>query len=233
MIRISEETWKEIFQREKEELYSKIQTEFWRGMLWEVLKEHTIQTDFFLVSQDVDFPEVVAYLKNTISSICEKYRLEFLVTESSYRTEIKVRLHNYGILKNMHDELSIVISKDDITMRMLPHSPMINVHLLEDYQLVGRIVEALCDKLFEEKLEAFVDYLETYKIIEESCKGLNIKSIEIAKNSIKTIYEASDEKFKSITQKALYSILVYKGKRYRILHGEFLADPNVLISKLQ
>ena len=233
MIRITEQSLKEFFQREKEDLYSKVQTEFWRDMLWDVLQEHTFQTDFFLVRQDIDFKEAVEYLKNLVSNICQKYRLEFFVYDSFGKTEIRVWFHNYGILKNMHDELSLEICGDDITMRMLPHSPLVKIQPLEDYQFIGQLFQSLCEKLFGERLEDFVEYLESFKRIEECSKDLTPKSIEIAKNSIRTIYEASDEKFKNIAQKILYSSMLYKGERFRILHKEFLADPNILLKKLR
>lgn len=229
----TENLLKSMFQCEQAELFSKAQTEFWRDMLWEVLKDYTFRSDFYLVRQDFEYREVVEYLKNLISDACQKYGLGYFVTESSYRAEVKMRFHNYGILKTMYDELSIVICKDVITMRMLPHSPLIKVYPLEDYQLVGKLAQLLCEKIFVEKLEDFVAYLETFKKIEDCSKGMNFKSVEIAKTSIKTIYEASDEKFKNITQKNLYSSMFFKGKRFQILHRDFLADPNVLISQLK
>ena len=218
---------------EQKELYSKVQTEFWQGLFWDILRDHTFQTDFFLVRLDVDYSEVVKYLQNIVKTTCQKYGLGFVANGNSYRTEIKVRFHNYGISKTMFDELSIVICKEDITLRMLPHSPLLKMYALDDYQLVGKVFQSLCDKLFGEKLEYFVAYLETFKKIEESGKDLTQKSIEIAQTSIRTIYQATDEKFKSITQRYLYSSMLYKGKTLRILHRDFLADPNVLTSQLK
>ena len=218
---------------EQKELYSKVQTEFWQGLFWDLLNEHTFQTDFFLVRQDVDYQEVVQYLQDVVKNICQKYGLGMAQTESSHRAEIKMRFHNYGISRTMYEELSIMICKDDITMRMLPHSPLLKMYSLEDYQLVGKILQILCDKLFGEKLEDFVAYLETFKKIEESGKGLTSKTIEIAKSSIKIIYQATDEKFKTIAQRNLYSSMLYKGKTVRILHRDFLANPEVLLSQLK
>jgi len=218
---------------EQTDLYSKIQTEFWQALFRDILKEHTFQADFFLVRRDVDFTEVVLYLQNLIKDECQKFKLELGESNRTNRTELKVRLHNYGILKTMYDELSIVICKEDITMRMLPHSPLIKMYSLDDYQLVGKVFQSLCEKVFGDKLEDYVAYLENLRRVEKSGKKLTFKTIEIAKNSIKTIYQATDEKFKSIKQWNIYSSMVYKGKTVSVLHSDFLENPGVLISQLK
>jgi hypothetical protein len=218
---------------EQKVLYSKIQTEFWQALFRDILQEHTFQADFFLVRQDVDFTEVVLYLQNLIKDECRKFKLELGESNRMNRTELKVRFHNYGILKTMYDELSIVICKEDITMRMLPHSPLIKMYSLDDYQLVGKVFQSLCEKVFGDKLEDYVTYLENLRRVEKSGKKLTFKTIEIAKNSIKTIYQATDEKFKSIKQWNIYSSMVYKGKTVSVLHNDFLENPGVLISQLK
>ncbi len=218
---------------EQTDLYSKIQTEFWQALFRDILQEHIFQADFFLVRQDVDFTEVVLYLQNLIKDECQKFKLELGESNRPNRTELKVRFHNYGILKTMYDELSIVICKEDITMRMLPHSPLIKMYSLDDYQLVGKVFQSLCEKVFGDKLEDYVTYLENLRRVEKSGKKLTFKTIEIAKNSIKTIYQATDEKFKSIKQWNIYSSMVYKGKTVSVLHNDFLENPGVLISQLK
>ncbi len=218
---------------EQKVLYSKIQTEFWQALFRDILQEHTFQADFFLVRQDVDFTEVVLYLQNLIKDECQKFKLELGESNRPNRTELKVRFHNYGILKTMYDELSIVICKEDITMRMLPHSPLIKMYSLDTYQLVGKVFQSLCEKVFGDKLEDYVTYLENLRRVEKSGKKLTFKTIEIAKNSIKTIYQATDEKFKSIKQWNIYSSMVYKGKTVSVLHNDFLENPGVLISQLK
>ena len=218
---------------EQTDLYSKIQTELWQALFRDILKEHTFQADFFLVRQDVDFTEVVLYLQNLIKDECQKFKLELGESNRMNRTELKVRFHNYGILKTMYDELSIVICKEDITMRMLPHSPLIKMYSLDDYQLVGKVFQSLCEKVFGDKLEDYVTYLENLRRVEKSGKKLTFKTIEIAKNSIRTIYQATDEKFKSIKQWNIYSSMVYKGKTVSVLHSDFLENPGVLLSQLK
>lgn len=72
---------------------------------------------------------------------------------------------------------------------------------------------------------------EDYKKIEASSKGLTTKTIEIAQNSIRTLYEASAQKNRSLVQRNLYSAMVINGKNVRIYHRDFLDDPKVLMNE--
>ena len=217
---------------EQKVLYSKIQTEFWQALFRDILQEHTFQADFFLVRDNLEMDEVVEYLRNEIGEATKKYGLGFTETEHPYRVELKVRFHNYGYVQSF-DELSVVICKNDITMRMLPHSPMLKLFTLDEFKIVGNIVTDLCNTLFNDKLELFVGLQESYKRVEESIKGLTSKTIEIAQNSIRSVYDATDEKFKNLVQRNLYSSLRYNGKTIRILHKEFLENPAVLMEELK
>lgn len=217
---------------EERELFTLVHSEFWHGIIWDLLKKHSLQADFFLVRDNLEMDEVVEYLRNEIGEVCKKYGLGFIETEHPYRVELKVRFHNYGYVQSF-DELSVVICKNDITMRMLPHSPMLKLFTLDEFKIVGNIVTDLCNTLFNDKLELFVGLLEQYKRVEESIKGLTSKTIEIAQNSIRSVYDATDEKFKNLVQRNLYSSLRYKGKTIRILHKEFLENPAVLMEELK
>ena len=217
---------------EKKELFALVHSEFWHGIIWDLLKEHSLQADFFLVRENLEMEEVVEYLRNEIGEVTKKYGLGFTETTHPYRTELKIRFHNYGYVQSF-DELSVVICKNDITMRMLPHSPMLKLFSLDEFKIVGNIVTDLCNKLFNDKLELFVGLLESYKRIEESPRGLTSKTIEIAQNSIRSVYDATDEKFKNLVQRDLYSSLRYKGKTIRILHKEFLENPEVLLREIR
>ena len=230
---ISNKNFKEMLHREQIELFEKAQRDFWRTLFWSLLKEHTFQTDFFLVNQDLDYGEVTLYLQSLIQKICQKYGLRFFVNNNPYRTEIKLRIHNCGVSKTLYDELTIVITQKEIIFKMLPHSPLLNMYNLADYQRVGTVIESLCKKLFEEKPQDFVVYLEALKNIKESIKNLTPKAIEIAQNSIKAIYMTTDEKFKTITQKNIYSSMFYKGKTISVFHKDFMKNPSVLISQLK
>ena len=217
---------------EKTELFALVHSEFWHGIIWDLLKKHSLQADFFLVRDNLEMDEVVEYLRNEIGEATKKYGLGFTETEHPYRVELKVRFHNYGYYQSF-DELSVVICKNDITMRMLPHSPMLKLFTLDEFKIVGNIVTDLCNSLFNDKLELFVGLQESYKRVEESIKGLTSKTIEIAQNSIRSVYDATDEKFKNLVQRNLYSSLRYNGKTIRILHKEFLENPAVLMEELK
>ena len=82
------------------------------------------------------------------------------------------------------------------------------------------------------KKEKFSELRENYKKIKASSDGLTAKTIEIAQNSIRTLYEKSGEKHMNLVQRELYSSLLYKGRMIRIFHKDFLKDPNVLIKEL-
>ena len=217
---------------EKTELFALVHSEFWHRIIWDLLKKHSLQADFFLVRDNLEMDEVVEYLRNEIGEATKKYGLGFTETEHPYRVELKVRFHNYGYYQSF-DELSVVICKNDITMRMLPHSPMLKLFTLDEFKIVGNIVTDLCNSLFNDKLELFVGLQESYKRVEESIKGLTSKTIEIAQNSIRSVYDATDEKFKNLVQRNLYSSLRYNGKTIRILHKEFLENPAVLMEELK
>ncbi|MBR5032445.1 MAG: hypothetical protein IKX70_02095 [Treponema sp.] len=233
MIKLSVIPLEEKLKSEQRELFTHVQTEFWQGLFWKLLKDHTYQIDFFLVQQYVDMAEAVAHLKVLMCNLAMKYGLGFVESGSIYRMELNLRFHNYGIVSSMYDEVSIVICKDDISMRMLPHSPMLKIFSIDEYQLVGKLLQILCGQVFGERLEDFVKYLESYKRIETSTEGLTPKTIEIAQNSIRCIYEATDEKCKNLVQRNLYSSMRYRGRTFRVLHREFLQDPNVLLKELK
>jgi hypothetical protein len=219
--------------KEQEELFSLVQTEFWQRLYRNILQEHTYQSDFFLVRENVDKAEAVTYLRNLLNDLSQKYSLSVTEAGGYHRNEFILKLHNYGIISSKSDEVSIVVCLNDITIRMLPHSPLLKIFSIDEFQLAGKILQVLCESIFGDRLEEYVDYLNEYKHIEGCIKGLTPKTIEIVQNSIRCIYEATDEKFKNLIQHNIYSYLRYKGKMIRILHSDFMKDPNVLLKKLK
>ena len=81
---------------------------------------------------------------------------------------------------------------------MLPHNPLLKLFWLEEYGLVEIIVKDLCEQLFNERKEQFSTLHKNYKKIQASSMGLTLKTIEIAQNSIKTLYESSGEKNRNL-----------------------------------
>lgn len=125
----------------------------------------------------------------------------------------------------------MIVCINDITMRILPHSPLLKLFWLEEYRLVENILTGLCDELYNRQKQKFNKLQEEYKKIESSSNGLTTKTIEIAQNSIRTLYEASTQKNRSLVQRNLYSSMIINGKNVRIYHKDFLDDPKVLMNE--
>ena len=220
-------------EREQTELFTRMQTEFWQTLFCDLLKKHSFQNDFILVSANLTNGHVVEHLRKVVSELSEKYELSFTETNHPTRTEFKLRFCYYGYKKKMFDELSVFVCINDITMRILPHSPLLKLFWLEEYQLVENIIKEMCLQLFENQKEKFQELRENYKEISASAEGLTAKTIEIAQNTIRTLYEASGEKNRNIVQRKLYSSLLYKGRMIRIFHRDFLKDPSVFLKELK
>lgn len=221
--------------REQKELFAHIQTEFWQALFCDILKKHTYQNDFYLVEKDLTLERVIGHMRETFYDLCHVYGFELVSTSHPYKTELKLLFdyYDYNNQKRSIDELSIIICQKDITMRMLPHNPLLKLFWLEEYGLVEIIVKALCEQLFNERKEQFSTLHKNYKKIQSSSNGLTLKTIEIAQNSIKTLYESSGEKNRNLVQRNLYSSLLYKGRMIRIFHKDFLENPNVLLKEFE
>ena len=222
-------------EREQTELFGRLQSEFWQGLFCDILKKHTYQNDFYFVEHNLTTEKVVGSLKGVINDICHTYGLDCEVTSHPYRTELKLKIdyYDYRNRKFSMDELSIIVCQKDITMRILPHKPLLKLFWLEEYVLVENIVKEMCQQLFENQKEKFLELRENYKEISASAEGLTAKTIEIAQNTIRTLYEASDEKHRNLVQRKLYSSLLYKGRMIRIFHRDFLNDPGILARELK
>ena len=222
-------------EREQTELFGRLQLEFWQGLFCDILKKHTYQNDFYFVEHNLTKEKVVGSLKGVLNDICHTYGLDCEVTSHPYRTELKLKIdyYDYRNRKSTMDELSIIVCQKDITMRILPHKPLLKLFWLEEYVLVENIIKEMCLQLFENQKEKFQELRENYKEISASAEGLTAKTIEIAQNTIRTLYEASGEKHRNLVQRNLYSSLLYKGRMIRIFHSEFLKDPNVLLKELK
>ncbi len=218
-------------EREQRDLFTRMQTEFWQTLFCDLLKKHSFQNDFFLVNANLTNADVVEHLRKVGSELSEKYDLSFTETSHPTRTEFKLRFCYYGYKKKMFDELSVFVCINDITMRILPNSPLLKLFWLEEYRLVENILTGLCDELYNRQKQKFNKLQEDYKKIESSSNGLTTKTIEIAQNSIRTLYEASTQKNRSLVQRNLYSSMIINGKNVRIYHKDFLDDPKVLMNE--
>ena len=218
-------------EREQRDLFTRMQTEFWQTLFCDLLKKHSFQNDFFLVNANLTNEDVVKHFRKVVSELTAKYDLSFTETSHPTRTEFKLRFCYYGNKKKMSDELSVIVCIKDITIRILPHNPLLKLFWLEEYRLVENILTGMCDELYNLQKQKFNKLQEDYKKIESSSKGLTTKTIEIAQNSIRTLYEASAQKNRSLVQRNLYSAMIINGQNVRIYHKDFLDDPKVLMNE--
>lgn len=218
-------------EREQRDLFTRMQTEFWQTLFCDLLKKHSFQNDFFLVNANLTNEDVVNHFRKVVSELTVKYDLSFTETSHPTRTEFKLRFCYYGNKKKMSDELSVIVCIKDITIRILPHNPLLKLFWLEEYRLVENILTGMCDELYNLQKQKFNKLQEDYKKIESSSKGLTTKTIEIAQNSIRTLYEASAQKNRSLVQRNLYSAMIINGQNVRIYHKDFLDDPKVLMNE--
>lgn len=218
-------------EREQRDLFTRMQTEFWQTLFCDLLKKHSFQNDFFLVNANLTNEDVVKHFRKVVSELTAKYDLSFTETSHPTRTEFKLRFCYYGYKKKLFDELSVIVCIKDITMRILPHNPLLKLFWLEEYRLVENILTGMCDELYNLQKQKFNKLQNDYKKIESSSKGLTTKTIEIAQNSIRTLYEASAQKNRSLVQRNLYSAMIINGKNVRIYHKDFLDDPKVLMNE--
>lgn len=218
-------------EREQRDLFTRMQTEFWQTLFCDLLKKHSFQNDFFLVNANLTNEDVVKHFRKVVSELTAKYDLSFTETSHPTRTEFKLRFCYYGYKKKLFDELSVIVCIKDITMRILPHNPLLKLFWLEEYRLVENILTGMCDELYNLQKQKFNKLQEDYKKIESSSKGLTSKTIEIAQNSIRTLYEASAQKNRSLVQRNLYSAMIINGQNVWIYHKDFLDDPKVLMNE--
>ena len=116
-------------EREQTELFGRLQSEFWQGLFCDILKKHTYQNEFYFVESNLTTEKVVEKLNGTIDDLFHIYGLESEMTSHPYRTEIKLKIDyfDYQNKKSTMDELSIIVCQKDITMRILPHNPLLKL----------------------------------------------------------------------------------------------------------
>ena len=117
-------------EREQRDLFTRMQTEFWQALFCDLLKKHSFQNDFFLVNANLTNEDVVNHFRKVVSELTAKYDLSFTETSHPTRTEFKLRFCYYGNKKKMSDELSVIVCIKDITIRILPHNPLLKLFWL-------------------------------------------------------------------------------------------------------
>ena len=221
-----------ILEKEKAELFTRVQSDFWQILFNDILKVHSYQKDYWLVQDDLTYKDVVEHLRSTFSEMNKEYDLPCYMSKLPYRTELKLRFFYSWKLKTEIDDLSVVICENDITMRVLPHNPFFKIFRLDEYFLVKAIVKKVCNQLFNQPTGISSSLQTEYNKIQSSSENLTTKSIMIAQNSIKAIYEAAYGKKGNLVHKYLYTSLLCKNRVLRIFHKDFLVNPDILLKEI-
>lgn len=235
MIYQSEQSLKDRIDFEKKELFSRIQSDFWHPLFYGVLKKHTYQNDFFFVESHLSVEKVINSLEGLLYDLCHIYGLECKKTNNHNSTQLKLIFDYYDCNNNkalVEDELLIDINNKNISVTVLLNNSMLKKFLLEEYVLVGNIMKEICEQVFVNQKKKYGELRNNFKKILLCADGLTPKTIEIAQNSIRTLYEASEERNKNLVQRNLYSSMLCKGRIIRIFHKDFLENPDVLIKEL-
>lgn len=233
----------EMIRIEKGEILKQAQKELWRSKFWEkpffdVVNRHSYQADYYLVKQPLTFNDVDSYLCKTFKKLSKKYIIPCKRTTSKYEILFELGLSYVGEPSKkkmcfLESEICVKLSRKGIAFYLLPYSHMAKGFILSDFLVVENILMDFCNEIFTNPAKEFTDFLEFKKKLDEDVKSLSLRSIEIAKSSIKSLYEASNQINKEIGQGYLFSEMIINKKEVRIMHKEFLDNPQILIQKLQ
>ena len=228
---------------EKTDILKKAQNELWRSKFWEksffdVVNRHCYQSDYYLIKQPLTFNDVDSHLWKTIKNLGAKYRIRCRRETSKYEILFELALCYAGDpskrkLPLIESDIYIKLNRKGISFYLLPYSHLAKGFILSDYQVVENILIDFCNELFSNPPKEFTDFLESKKKLDEDIESLSVRSIEIARSSIKSLYEASDQENKKIMPGYLFSDMIINKKEVRIMHKEFLDNPQILIQKLQ
>ena len=217
-----------MLERERKDLLSLIHSQFWHKIVREVIQKRSFQEDFYLVKYNLAVEEVCEYLRSAFLDLGKRYDLTFFESNDSDKKEFRLRLCNYAMV----DDLSIVVRKHDIMLRIFPYNLILKQFRLDEYKVAEKVAKDLCQELFGKEMQKFQSFHEEYKTVAIKSQNLTQKAVQIAQNSIKTIYEASAQKNKSLVQRNLYSTMLINGISTRIYHKDFMENPAVLLKEI-
>lgn len=233
----------EMIRIEKTDILKKAQNELWRSKFWEksffdVVNRHCYQSDYYLLKQPLTFNDVDAHLWKTIKKLGAKYKIPCKRETSKYEILFELGLSFAGEPSKrkrafLESEIYVKLNRKGISFYLLPYSHLAKGFILFDYQVVENILTDFCNEILSNPAKEFTDFLEYKKKLNEDIESLSVRSIDIAKSSIKSLYEASNQINKKIAQGYLFSEMIINKKEVRIMHKEFLDNPQILIQKLQ
>ena len=214
---------------ELKNISNRMWNDFWKNFFCDVIKGHSFVTEcccFEIDKKMIHF--IIDYLMDIINDLAHIYGIN--VTTDNQWDEAHVHLDFCTSLK--FDTLIIHIMYDTITLTKPIRESICYNFILSDYKMVGQILKDYCYKLYKEKIAEGKKLEEDYKEIEKQAQGLTYKTIEIAKNSILTLYYKLNNDDIELVQENLYSYFFYKEKNIRIFHKDFMDNPSILINEL-
>lgn len=218
--------------------------DFWAYVFYDVVyNRHTYQNEYYLLGNKPTTQKVDTYLYNALKKLQGKYEVACRRRTRKSKSGKKFIELNLGVnymsshsrkrQMTTYGELSIYIDDSYIFIRLLPYRDKTARYSLYEYLTVEKIINDLCAELFSSSIKEISDFQNYRKKLEKDVKSMNLRAIEIARASIKSIYLKSEEENKNIFCGYLYSHLKIGEKTETIIHKDFLENPQLLVSKLQ
>ncbi len=205
-------------------------TKFWQDLLDSIVKKHSFQNDFVLGSGNFAYEEIVSYLWNKFRLICKNYGLSFRETTSPHMIEFIIVLPFGDPALELGNELSIIVNKKNIILKIKSTHYYYTTLKVCDYIQVENIVAEICEELIDNK--KMDQYVLDYTAFMEEFSSLTPKSLQIAINSIKALYEASNQPISVLEQHTMYSTMLINEKSVEISHKDYLKNPDILVRLL-
>ncbi|MBR5032447.1 MAG: hypothetical protein IKX70_02105 [Treponema sp.] len=236
------EFFRENIENEKTSLILKAQNELWKCNFWkkkysEISKNHCYQNEFYLIGKKPSKNEVEVYLYDVFKKLRSQYKIK--CKRQTTKRDIVLELGLSSVSSKSKDlycykkEISVRISKVGIYLMILPYCCISEIYRLDEYITVANIIKAYCHQIITSPDIHFTEFIEYRKKLEDAAETLTRKTVDIAKSSIRSLYEASNQKTKDISQEYLCSFLLIDDEIVCILHKDFLDDPQALIKKLK
>lgn len=216
---------------DKQDLLVDSHKTFWKNLFLDVQKLTNPKSNSNF--QDLLSSEIIKNIESLLEKICIHYNLAFSKEYHHNYYEYGLQICN-PINSFCKDELIIHVSSQTIEVEVKLPKPSIIIGTaatIWSYVEFDNYINATCELLFDK--QQLSDLLFEQMRIDECDSNLTLKTIEIAKNSIQSLYTSIKENEKKLVQYELYSTLYLRGRKIHILHKEFLEDPRILINELK
>ena len=213
-------------------------SDFWKPVFYKVLNRHGLQKEFYLLGAEPTPDFVDKYLHSTLKKLQGRYEVACRRCSGKNGIELSLGLSYVSSRTRKRQmttvsELSVYIDDTQITVSMLPYSEMVGKYYLDEYIIVENVLNDLCAELFSSLAKQISDFQNYRKKLQSDEKRLNLRTIEIARASIKSLYKKSSDEDDIVLEGYLFTILRISGKEECILYRNFLDNPQMFISKLQ